>query len=605
MAAEPSRAREIFVDLINHVPPEKWEVQLPIACGYDEQLQVRVRDLLAAHAEPGSFLEEPVTAPSDVPALTEIHHPTEQQTGGTIDHYKLLQEIGEGGMGVVYMAEQTEPIHRKVALKIIKAGMDSRQVIARFEAERQALALMDHHNIARVLDAGTTDQGRPYFVMELVKGMPITEYCDRNQLTPRERLELFIPVCQAIQHAHQKGIIHRDIKPSNVMVTLYDGRPVPKVIDFGIAKATEQRLTERTLFTELGQIVGTMEYMSPEQAEVNQLDVDTRSDIYSLGALLYELLTGTTPITKEQLREAGYTEMLRTIREVEPPKPSTRLSQSVETLPSISTVRKTEPTKLSRLLRGDLDWIVMKSLEKDRTRRYETANGMAADIERYLREEAIEARPPSASYKLQKFARRNKALLATSLVIAATLLIASVISTWSAIRTARALVEVEQQRNQKELARQEAVTKRQEAQAARQEAEEERLRADDARSEAVRRATTARNRLKIMTARSLIESRPHEALLILREFSADTHPETAMRVLNTAHEAIQTSPFLTERRLLGHTAAVNRATWSPDGMRIVTASDDKTARVWNANKMGDPIVLAGHTEFGVACRVEP
>src|SRR2546426_859701 len=322
--------------------------------------------------------------------------------------YKLLEQIGEGGMGTVWMAQQTEPVKRLVAVKLIKAGMDSRQVIARFEAERQALALMDHPNIARVLDAGTTSAGRPYFVKDLVKGVPITRYCDEHHLTPRQRLDLFIPVCQATQHAHQKGIIHRDIKPSNVMVTLYDGKPVPKVIDFGVAKATEQRLTERTLFTQYGTLVGTLEYMSPEQAEMSALGVDTRSDIYSLGVLLYELLTGSTPLSHKRVREAAYGEVLRMIKEEEPPKPSTRLSDSGEALASISAQRHMEPAKLTKLVRGELDWIVMKALEKDRNRRYETANGFAADVQRYLNDEPVQACPPSAGYRLRKLVRRHK-----------------------------------------------------------------------------------------------------------------------------------------------------------------------------------------------------
>ncbi|HTG49258.1 MAG TPA: serine/threonine-protein kinase, partial [Gemmatimonadales bacterium] len=326
-----------------------------------------------------------------------------------IDRYKLLQRIGEGGGGVVYVAEQVEPVRRRVALKVIKPGMDTKSVVARFEAERQALALMDHVNIARVLDAGATEAGLPYFVMELVHGVPITRYCDDNHLPPRERLELFVPVCQAIQHAHQKGIIHRDIKPSNVMVTLYDGNPVPKVIDFGVAKATDQRLTERTLFTQYGTMVGTLEYMSPEQAEMNDLGVDTRSDIYSLGVLLYELLTGSTPLTHKRLKEAAHGEILRMIKEEEPPRPSTRLSGSGEALASISANRHTEPAKLSKLMRGELDWIVMKTLDKDRNRRYGTANGFAADVQRYLAGEAVQAVPRSAGYRMRKFARRNKA----------------------------------------------------------------------------------------------------------------------------------------------------------------------------------------------------
>jgi tetratricopeptide (TPR) repeat protein len=322
----------------------------------------------------------------------------------------------------VFMAEQTEPIQRTVALKIIKPGMDTRQVIARFEAERQALAMMDHPNIAKVLDAGTTESGRPYFVMELVKGVPITKYCDDKQLPVRARLELLLPVCQAIQHAHQKGLLHRDVKPSNVLVAEYDERAVPKVIDFGVAKATAQRLTEKTMFTEYGQLVGTLEYMSPEQAKFNQLDIDTRSDIYSLGVMLYELLTGSTPFERKRLSDAPFDEMLRIIREEEPPKPSTRLS-TVEGLPEIAASRDSEPKKLSGLVRGELDWIVMKALDKDRDRRYGTANSLAADIERYLSNETVEACPPSASYRIRKFANRHKLGVAAGVAIAAAVLV--------------------------------------------------------------------------------------------------------------------------------------------------------------------------------------
>ncbi|AMV37861.1 serine/threonine-protein kinase [Planctomyces sp. SH-PL62] len=350
-------------------------------------------------------------------------------------------------MGTVFLAEQERPVRRKVALKVIKAGMDTTQVIARFEAERQALALMDHPNIARVLDAGATDAGRPYFVMELVQGLPITRYCDERRLTPRERLELMIPVCQAVQHAHQKGIIHRDLKPSNVLVTEVDGRPVPKVIDFGVAKATDHRLTVGTLFTQLGSIVGTPEYMSPEQAGLGSTDVDTRSDVYSLGVLLYELLTGTTPLGRRRLREAGFEEMMRRIREEEPPTPSSRLSASSEELPSLSAVRYTQLARLARLVRGDLDWIVMKAIEKDRTRRYETANGLAADLRRHLDGDPVEASPPSATYRLRKFARKHRSAFAVASAFAALLLIASAGSTILAIRARDAEADARHERD--------------------------------------------------------------------------------------------------------------------------------------------------------------
>ncbi len=352
---ETSPAETVFFAALAKVDPAERATYLNEACGADADLRRQVDRLLAAHPQVGSFLQDDAAVrPSPLGGVgpgvrggATVDVPITESPGTVIGPYKLLQQIGEGGMGVVFMAEQTLPMQRKVALKVIKAGMDSGQVIARFEAELQALAMMDHVNIARVLDAGATEAGLPYFVMELVHGVPITRYCDDNRLSPRERLELFVPVCQAIQHAHQKGIIHRDVKPSNVMVTLYDGKPVPKVIDFGVAKATEQRLTERTLFTQYGTMVGTLEYMSPEQAEMSALGVDTRSDIYALGVLLYELLTGSTPLNHKRLKEAGYGEVLRMIKEEEPPRPSTRLSDSGETLASISAHRQMEPAKAS------------------------------------------------------------------------------------------------------------------------------------------------------------------------------------------------------------------------------------------------------------------
>jgi eukaryotic-like serine/threonine-protein kinase len=352
-----------------------------------------------------------------------------EEPGDRIGRYKLLQRLGEGGMGSVWMAEQTEPVRRLVALKVIKPGMDSAEVLARFEAERQALALMDHPNIARVFDAGATPSGRPFFVMELVKGIRLTSFCDEQRLSVPERLDLFVQVCQAVQHAHQKGIIHRDLKPGNVMVALYDGKPVPKVIDFGVAKAAGPRLTERTLYTQIGSVVGTLEYMSPEQAELNQLDIDTRSDIYSLGVLLYEMLTGTTPLTREALRQGAFEEVLRRIREEEPPRPSLRLSTNRERLPSISAQRKLDPERLTKAVRGDLDWIVIKALEKDRGRRYETADGLAQDINRHLSHEPVGARPPSRIYRFRKLVRRNRTVFAAAAAVTVSLLIGLSLST--------------------------------------------------------------------------------------------------------------------------------------------------------------------------------
>jgi serine/threonine protein kinase len=444
--------KEIFLAALTQPSAGERALFLDHACGADAVLRGQIEALLAEHAKLGSYLEVPVTAGQQ----TLNEPPTPERLGAFIGPYKLLQQIGEGGMGAVYMAEQIQPVQRKVALKLIKPGMDSRQVIARFEAERQALAMMDHVNIARVFDGGTTENGRPYFVMELVHGVPITRYCDDNQLTPRERLELFVPVCQAIQHAHQKGIIHRDIKPSNVMVTLYDGKPVPKIIDFGVAKATEQKLTERTLFTQFGTMVGTFEYMAPEQAETSALGVDTRCDIYSLGVLLFELLTGSTPLTAKRMKEAAYTEILRMIKEEEPPKPSTRLSDTGEGLASIAAQRKTEPAKLTRLVRGELDWIVMKTLEKDRNRRYATANDFATDVERYLSDEPVLACPPSAGYRLRKFARRNKGVLTATLIIAITLVGGMVVS-------ARQTSKANARHLEAENARQEAIANLQQA----------------------------------------------------------------------------------------------------------------------------------------------
>ena len=438
---EPSDDREegLFREALQRATGPEREAFLDRACAEDLALRGRLQALLQAHESPDPFLEPLAVPPADA---TAVLHP-EEGPGSVIGRYKLLQQIGEGGCGVVYMAEQQEPVRRRVALKIIKLGMDTKQVVARFEAERQALAMMDHPNIARVLDGGTTDTGRPYFVMELVRGVQITDFCDENKLSTTDRLKLFIQVCQAIQHAHQKGVIHRDIKPSNILVSLHDDVPVAKVIDFGIAKAIGHRLTDKTVFTRFEQFIGTPAYMSPEQAGVSGLDIDTRSDIYALGVLLYELLTGRTPFDPQQLAQAGLEEILRRIREEEPPKPSTRLSTLArEDLTTTAQRRQVEPPRLISLLRGDLDWIVMKCLEKNRTRRYETVNGLANDIEHHLNSEPVAACPPSKLYRLQKLYRRNKSVFAAATSVALALLLGTGFSVWQAVRASRALSEL-------------------------------------------------------------------------------------------------------------------------------------------------------------------
>jgi serine/threonine protein kinase/tetratricopeptide (TPR) repeat protein len=423
--------RSLFLASLEILDPAKRSAYLDEACAGNEAVRRGVEDLLAAHARSGTFMPAPPGG-----EVTADYLPDEA-AGSRVGPYKLLQQVGEGGMGSVYMAEQEEPIRRMVAVKIIRAGMDCKGVLARFEAERQALAMMDHPNIAKVLDTGTTASGRPFFVMELVKGVPITKFCDEHQLTLRERLELFIPVCQAVQHAHQKGVIHRDIKPSNVLVALYDDKPVPKVIDFGVAKATHQKLTEKTLFTAFGSVVGTLEYMSPEQATLNQLDIDTRSDVYGLGVLLYEILTGTTPLDRVRLKAAAFDEVLRLIREEEPERPSTRLSTH-HTPAQIASSRRSEPAQLGRVVRGELDWIVMKALEKDRTRRFQTANAMARDIQRYLGDEAVEACPPTLGYRLSKMYRKNRAAVGVAAAFLIVLAGAAAVSTALAIQARRA-----------------------------------------------------------------------------------------------------------------------------------------------------------------------
>jgi serine/threonine protein kinase len=438
MAERSLPEESIFAHASELASSAERDAYLDQACADSPTLRAAVESLLLADARSGDLLDLPERSAAAV-ELTRVEKP-----GATIGPYELVREIGEGGMGVVWMAEQLRPVRRKVALKIIKPGMDSRRVIARFEAERQALALMNHPNIAKVFDAGATDCGRPYFVMELVEGVPITAYCDDHDLPPRERLGLFLAVCGAVHHAHQKGIIHRDLKPSNILVANRDGEPMPRVIDFGVAKATGPEPSERTTFTQDGQIVGTLAYMSPEQASFNATDIDTRGDIYSLGAVFYELLAGSTPFRKERLNATALDEVLRIIREEEPPRPSARLGED-GSRSSLAARRRLEPARLAKLVRGELDWITMKCLEKDRSRRYETVSGLARDVQRYLADEAVEASPPSTAYRLGKFLRRHRgSVVAASIIV--TLLIGGIIGTTVGLVQARAARRVSEKR---------------------------------------------------------------------------------------------------------------------------------------------------------------
>jgi serine/threonine protein kinase len=455
MPLDPDRVQAVFLAAVESKDPAERAKILDARCADNAELRARVEELLAAHDQ-SDELPKAGTIDFGGERLRTVIGSMTAEIGKTIaDRYRLLEVIGEGGMGTVWVAEQTQPVRRRVALKLIKPGMDSRQVLARFEVERQALALMDHPNIAKVLDGGVTDQGSPFFVMEYVKGMPITEYCDQVRVTVEGRLALFVQVCQAVQHAHQKGIIHRDLKPSNILVSLYDGVPVPKVIDFGLAKVMNQPLTERTLYTGHGVMVGTPLYMSPEQAELNNLDVDTRTDIYSLGVILYELLTGTTPLDRQRCKEAAWQEIVRLIKEEEPSKPSTKLSGS-GSLPSVAAQRRLEPAQLTRLIRGDLDWIALKALDKVRSRRYEAANALALDIQRYLTDQPVEACPPSTAYRVRKFVRRNRVAVLTMLAILAALGAGTVIATWQAVVATRAKQDALASANAEKAAKQDA-----------------------------------------------------------------------------------------------------------------------------------------------------
>ena len=526
-------------------------------------------------------LAKPPLSAEPPPAVLEetivLHLPAGENPGERIGRYKLLQDIGEGGFGIVYMAEQEEPVRRRVALKVIKLGMDTKQVIARFEAERQALALMDHPNIAKVFDAGATESGRPYFVMELVKGERITDYCDKNRLVTRERLNMFVQICHAIQHAHQKGVIHRDIKPSNILVSMQDGKPAPKVIDFGIAKATEQRLTEKTLFTALEQLIGTPAYMSPEQAEMTGVDIDTRSDIYSLGVLLYELLTGKTPFDPKELMAKGIEEMRWTIRDQEPRRPSTRLTTLDEgELTTTAKRRQTDPPKLVRLVRGDLDWIVMRCLEKDRTRRYETANGLASDLLRHLNNEPVLARPPSKLYRFQKMVGRNKLACAATSAVALALLLGVVVSVWQARRARQAERATEDALEQGKVSLEKA-------RAAERMAETQTSIAEVAAREA--KTTLAASEF-LQASRLISEEHPSDALAYLVKSVYDNPTNEAVATRLTTLLAFQS--WWIPMRPLKQSGTVHSPQFSPDGKWIVTAADDGTARVWDAQS-GQPV----------------
>ncbi|MGA2659061.1 MAG: protein kinase [Verrucomicrobiota bacterium] len=563
------REREIFLAALERASPGERAAFLDAACGNDAPLRARLESLLRRHAK-DRFLEDPAADLQTMPLSEPL---VGESIGAVIGRYKLREKIGEGGCGVVYVAEQTEPVRRRVALKVIKLGMDTKQVIARFGAERQALAMMDHPNIAKVLDAGSTEAGRPYFVMELVRGIRITDYCDQNQLPTRERLDLFIQVCRAVQHAHQKGIIHRDLKPSNILVTLHDGVPVPKVIDFGIAKATEGRLADLTVYTELHQFIGTPAYVSPEQAEMTGLDIDTRSDIYSLGVLLYELLTGKTPFDAKELLATGLEAMRRTIREKEPVRPSTRLSTMLAgELTATAKRRGVEAPKLLHLLRGDLDWIVMRAVEKDRARRYETANGLARDIERHLTNEPVVARPPSAAYRLQKAWRRNKVAFTAAAVVVAALVVGIGISSWQAIVASRA--------------RNAEMRQRVAAQAAQQGEMQERQRAE-------RRETEARQNLyaaHMNLALQAVEEQNIGYALKLLDLQRPQPGRADLRGWEWRYlwKVCRSDELL---RLGSHSNTVLHAVFSPKGDVLATCSGDQTVRLWDVTARREPAVL--------------
>jgi eukaryotic-like serine/threonine-protein kinase len=576
MSPDQERRLEEIFSAARDLPPLERAAFLERACRGDAELRRQADSLLAAHEQAGQFLQ-PTVALSMPKALSG-------KPGDRIGRYKLLEQIGEGGFGVVWMAEQEEPVRRRVALKIIKLGMDTKEVVARFEAERQALAMMEHPNIARVFDGGATDTGRPYFVMELVKGVPITEYCDANKLPTRERLALFMQVCQAVQHAHQKGVIHRDLKPSNILVTVQDDRPVPKVIDFGVAKATQARLTEKTVFTRFQQFIGTPAYMSPEQAGLASLDVDTRSDVYSLGVLLYELLTGQTPFDTQKLLEKGYEAVMQTIRDEEPPKPSTRLNTLAgQELSAVAARRGAEPARLNRLVRGDLDWIVMKALEKDRKRRYDTPGTLAQDIARHLSSEPVLATPPSVGYLFQKYVRRHRLGVGVGIAVALTVLTGAGVSLWQAVVARQQAQLAENRRREAEASREVATTAQRHAQ-----------QAEAAVSHQLAQQYVDKGAARLEEGDNFGSLIWFVEALRLDKDSSAAEAAHRLRIGSVLHA----SPRLVQ--IFNHRDAVIAVAVSPDGKRVVTGSVDKTARVWNL-QTGEPVGLPMEHAAEVVC----
>ncbi len=584
----------IFAAALAIPSPSERAAYLDRACAGQPALRREVEELLAAHAADNPLDRPPADLGRTGPYQPAAADPPTASVGDHIGPYRLMEQIGEGGFGLVFVAEQQEPVRRKVALKVLKPGMDSRDVVARFEAERQALALMDHPHIAQVLDAGSTPAGRPYFAMELVRGVPITDYCDQNRLAPRERLALFVQVCQAVQHAHQKGIIHRDIKPGNVLVTSHDGVPVVKVIDFGVAKALGQSLTEKTIYTRFAQMIGTPLYMSPEQAEMSGLDVDTRADVYALGVLLYELLTGTTPFDKDRFRKAAFDEIRRIIREEEPPRPSTRLSTLGATLAAVSANRKIDPEKLAGLVRGELDWIVMKALEKDRNRRYDSATGLAKDVQRYLTGDTVEACPPTVSYRLRKTFRKHKAAVMIAAGFVAVLLLGIAMTAWQALRATHAEAESARQRDEAVAAHRVAETERDKAVAAHRAAAAERDKVAHA-NQSLRRLAAEQRRALYATSMNLAQAaweggNPSRTFELLRQW-VPKPGEDDLRGFEWHYWNRFAHQDLKAVRLPGFSkvdAEYAPPTLSPDGTRVaafVTDPADQTTRLklWDAD----------------------